>query len=99
MSSRLLEEGALALRYRAAATMPDRPPVRQRRLRSRISEVVAMAGPSRGTTDPQEANSGCRSPSARRAPDKMTIGVTCEDAGKADHRSRSAVARELFQAG
>jgi len=32
--------------------MPDRPAVRQRRLRSRISEVVAMAGPESGHDRP-----------------------------------------------
>jgi len=35
---------------------------------------------SQVTTDPEEATTVCRSLSARRASDKMTIGVICEGA-------------------
>ena len=61
--------------------MPDRPAVRQRRLRSRISEVVAMAGPESGHDRP----GGTRTVGVARhqragASDKMTIGVTYEGA-------------------
>jgi hypothetical protein len=48
----------------------------------RVGSVKSSRWPvrSQGTTDPEEATSGCRSPSARRASDKMTIGVTYEGA-------------------
>jgi len=60
--------------------MPDRPAVRQRRLRSRISEVVAMAGPESGHDRPgggdQWVSLAISAPGIR----KMTIGVTYEGA-------------------